>query len=52
MISGLDYDIKFPVTKKDYCWAEKKNSICINVFCYKMGLVHQFMYWRKNLKIA
>ena len=36
MISGLDYDIKFPITKKDYCWAEKKNSICINVFCYKM----------------
>ena len=33
LISSLDYyDIKFPVSKKDYGRIKKKNSICINVF--------------------
>ena len=36
MVSDLDYEgIKFPVSKKDYCRIERKNNICINVFCYK-----------------
>ena len=41
MVNDLDYvDIKFPVSKKDYSRIEKKNSICINVFCYKNDLVY------------
>ena len=36
MISGLHYDnINFPVSKKGYGKIELKNSICIDVFCYK-----------------
>ena len=41
MISRLDYDdIKFIVSKKDYVKIEKKNSICVNVFCYENGLLY------------
>ena len=36
----LDYDgIEFPVQEKDFNKIEVKNSICINVFGYKNGLV-------------
>ena len=34
MINDLDYKgIKFPVSGKDFGKIEKKNSICVNVFC-------------------
>ena len=33
MVNDLDYvDIKFPVSKRDYCKTEQKNNICMNVF--------------------
>ena len=36
----LDYDgTDFPVRENDFVKIEKKNNICINVFCYKDGLV-------------
>ena len=41
MVNDLDcVDIKFPVSKKDYCKIEQKNSICINVFYYENDLVY------------
>ena len=37
----VDYvDIKFPITKKNYCKTEQKNNICVNVFCYENDLVY------------
>ena len=39
VINDLDYEeIKFPVSKKDYCRIERQNNICINVFCYENNL--------------
>ena len=39
MINNLDYKgIKFSVFEKDYCRIERRNNICINVFCYETGL--------------
>ena len=41
MINDLNYEgIEFPVSKKDYCKIEKKNNICINVFCYENDLTY------------
>ena len=41
MVNDLDYeDIKFPVSKKDFGKIEKKNNICVNVFCYENNLVY------------
>ena len=41
MTNNLGYkDIKFPVSKKDYKSIEKKNNICINVFCCENDLVY------------
>ena len=41
MVNDIDYDgIKVPVSKKDFCKIEKKNNICINVFCYENSLVY------------
>ena len=41
MVNNLDYEgIKFPVFKKDFIKIEKKNSICINVFCYENNLIY------------
>ena len=35
IINDLDYeDIEFPVSKTNSSKIEKKNNICINVFCY------------------
>ena len=35
LTNDLNYDgIEFPVTEKDFSKTEKKNNICINVFCY------------------
>ena len=41
MVNGPDYEgIEFPVSKKDFGKIEKKNNICINVFCYGNNLVY------------
>ena len=40
LTNDLNYDgIEFPVTEKDFSKTEKKNNICINVFCYEKKLV-------------
>ena len=40
MVNDLDYkNIKFPVSGKDFGQIEKKNDICINVFCYADNMV-------------
>ena len=40
-INNLDSEeIKFPISKKDYCKIERQNDICINVFCYENGLAY------------
>ena len=33
------YRIEFPVLEKDFGQIEKKNNICINVYCYENKLV-------------
>ena len=41
MVNDLDYEgIKFHVSKKDFSKIEKKNNICINIFCYGNNLVY------------
>ena len=41
MVNDLDYEgIEFPVSKKDFSKIEKKNNICINLFCYENNLVY------------
>ena len=32
--------ITFSVSKKDYCRIERRNNICINVFCYENALIY------------
>ena len=42
LVKDLDYDeIDFLVQENDFGKIEKKNNICINVFCYEDGLVFQ-----------
>ena len=41
MFNDLDYEgSKFPVSKRDYCKIEKKNDICINLFCSENDLTY------------
>ena len=41
MVNDLDYqNITFAVSKKDDSKIEKKNDICINIFCYENYLVY------------
>ena len=41
MVNDLDYEgIEFPFSEKDFNKIEKKNNICINVFCYENNLVY------------
>ena len=41
MVIDLDYaDIKFPVSKIDFCKIEQKNNIFIYVFCYENDLIY------------
>ena len=41
MVNYLDYkDIEICVSKKDFGQIEKKNNICINVFCYENNLIY------------
>ena len=40
LANDLDHDrVAFPVREKDFSKIEKKNNICINVFCYENKLV-------------
>ena len=42
MVNNVDYEgIVFPVSKKDLGKIEKKNIICISVFCYENNLLYQ-----------
>ena len=51
-INNLNYDgIEFPGQEKDFSKIEKKNNICINVFCYEDKLIFQITFQFKNLKI-
>ena len=41
MVNDLDYKgIELPISKKHLSKIEKKNNICINVFCYENNLVY------------
>ena len=41
MFNDLDYKgIEFPVSRKDFDKIEKKNNICIIVFCYDNNLLY------------
>ena len=41
MVNDLDYEgIEFPVSDKDFGNIEKKNNVCINVFCYENKLTY------------
>ena len=49
LLNDLDYDgVKFPVEEKDFSKTEKKNNICVDVFCYKNKLV--FSIYNSNQK--
>ena len=51
MVNDLDCEgIKFPVSKRDYCKIEKKNDICINVFCYENDLTYPVYISDQKLK--
>ena len=51
MINKLDYEgIKFPVSKKHYCKIERRNNICINMFCYESGLTYAIYLSSQNFK--
>ena len=41
MVNDLDCNgIQFPVSKKNFGKIEKKNNICIKVFCYEDGVTY------------
>ena len=51
MINYLDYEvINFPISKRDYCKIEKKNSIYINVFSYENDLTYPVYVSNQNFK--
>ena len=51
MVNDLDYEgIKFPVSEKDIAKIEKKNNICINVFCYDNDLTYPVYVSDQKLK--
>ena len=51
MINDLNFNgIKFPVSKKDYCKIEERNSICINVVCYENNLTYPVYVSDQNFK--
>ena len=39
LANDFDYGINFPVDQEDFSKIEKKNTICINVYCYENKLV-------------
>ena len=53
MVNEFDYvDINFPVSKKDYCKIELKNTLVLMHFVMKMILFILFIYQIKHLKTA
>ena len=51
IVSKLIYEeIKFPVSKKDYCKIERQNNICINVFCYEGRLTYPVYLSNQSFK--
>ena len=49
MVNNLDYKgIKFLVSRKDFGKIEKKNNVCINIFCYKNNLVYPVYIHQKG----
>ena len=39
LLNNLNYDgVGFPMRKKDFSKIEKKNNICINVFCFENSM--------------
>ena len=51
MVNDLDYEgIEFPVFKNDFSNIEKKNNICINVFCYENNLVYSVYVSNEKFK--
>ena len=51
MVSDLDYEgIENSVSKKDFGKIEKKNHICINVFCYENNLVYPVHILNQNFE--
>ena len=51
MVSDLDYEgIENSVSKKDFGKIEKKNNICINVFCYENNLVYPVHILNQNFE--
>ena len=39
LANDFDYGINFPVDQEDFSKIEKKNNICINVYCFENKLV-------------
>ena len=51
MVNDLNYEgIKFPISKEDFSQIEKKNNICINVFCYENNLVYHVYVSNKKFE--
>ena len=51
LANNLNYDgVRFPVREKDFSKIEKKNNICINVFCYENKLIFSIYVSNENLK--
>ena len=51
MVSDLDYEgIENSASKKDFGKIEKKNNICINVFCYENNLVYPVHILNQNFE--
>ena len=51
MVNDLDYEgIEFPASREAFDKFEKKNNICINVFCYENNLVYSVHISDKKFK--
>ena len=51
LVNNLKYDvIEFPVREKDFSKIEKKDNICINVFCYENKLVFPIYISNQNFE--
>ena len=51
LVNNLKYDvIEFPVREKDFSKIEKKDNICINVFCYANKLVFPIYISNQNFE--
>ena len=51
MVNDLDQKgIELPISKKHLSKIEKKNNICINVFCYENNLVYPVYVSSKKIE--